>query len=86
MRVAAEKPDFTSRSALAIAPGRWRMRNGHIAQITHQKWLEYESAGKNAVFPIWFGRCIECNEHCTWNLNGTCAAVGKHAYDILVAA
>jgi hypothetical protein len=84
-RISAIVPDWKGRSDLALSPGRWRMRNDHVAIITHQKLLPYKSGGKDKVFPIWVGRCENCSTPCTWNDNGTYSAVGKHQNDILVA-
>ena len=78
-----DRPDWDVRSALKIAPGDWSQRNGHTAVITHQKLLEYETSGQRKVFPIWVGRCVECETPCTWNINGTYAAVGRHDFDLL---
>jgi len=86
MNIAAEAPDWDLRSALQIAPGEWRQRNGHVAHITHQKILEYQSEGKKKHFPIWIGRCVDCETPCTWNINGTYAAVGKHDFDLIAPA
>lgn len=85
MNVALEAPDWKNRSVLTIAPGRWEMRNGHIAIVTHQKILRYGEKQEKA-FPIWVGRCTDCNAPCTWNMNGTYAAVGKHGNDLLRGA
>lgn len=86
VRIVDEKPDFMARSVLDIRPGRWRMRNGHTAEITARKDLSYQSGGQNKKFPIWKGRCVECNAPMTWNINGTYAAVGKNPFDILEPA
>lgn len=72
--------DWKNRSALNIAPGLWKMRNGHIAKIIGTLKLPY---GVGKFFPVWKGVCVECNDPKTWNLNGTYAAVGKHANDII---
>lgn len=82
-RIVDETPNYRSRSALEISPGLWRMRNGHTAKIEKLMQLPY---GKGKLFPVWFGKCVECNEPKTWNIGGTYAAVGKHALDILGAA
>lgn len=78
--VAHEAPDFKNRSALQISPGLWRMRNGHTAEVLRAQNLPY---GDGKQFPIWVGKCSDCSEPKTWNLNGTYAAVGKHANDII---
>lgn len=83
LRIVDEPPDFWNRSALSLAPGLWRMRNGHTAKLEKLLQLPY---GKNQFFPVWKGICVECNEPKTWNTNGTYAAVGKHDLDILGAA
>lgn len=82
-RIADETPDFMARSVLEIAPGKWRMRNGHIAHITGRKNLRYTAGGKEKDFPIWVGDCLTCNEHKTWNIGGAYAACGRHALDIV---
>lgn len=79
-----ETPDFKVRSALALSPGLWRMRNGDTAEIVKLLHLPYkDSAGKQQQFQVWSGRCVDCQTPSTWNLNGCYAAVGKHAYDII---
>ena len=79
-----EPPDFRNRSVLKLGPGLWRMRNGHTAEIEKTLALPYkDNAGKNCIFVVWKGKCLDCNEHKTWNENGTYAAVGKHSLDIL---
>lgn len=83
LRIADETPDFMARSVLEIAPGKWRMRNGHIAHIAHQKNLAYTVGGKSKMFPIWVGDCLNCKERKAWNINGTYAACGRHALDIV---
>lgn len=83
LRIVDEAPTYGARSALEIAPGLWRMRNGHTARVEKLLQLPY---GKGKLFPVWKGLCVECNEPKTWNINGTYAAVGKHALDILGAA
>ena len=80
-----DAPDFRSRSILNVGPGKWLQRNGHTAEITHQRVAEYQSEGKKKAFPYWVGRCVECETPCTWNLNGTYAAIGKHEFDLLEA-
>lgn len=79
----AEPPDFSVRSVLQLAPGDWRMRNGHTARIDRKIDLPYQKGKKTLYFPIWAGNCVECGEGRTWNINGTYAAVGKHPFDIV---
>ena len=83
LRIVDETPDFWNRSALTLAPGLWRMRNGHTARVEKRLDLPYKVGTKHKTFPVWKGVCIECNEPRTWNVNGTYAAVGKHGYDIM---
>lgn len=71
---------------LVICPGRWHMRNGHTAEIVARKDLIYQSGGQNKKFPIWKGRCVECNAPMTWNENGTYSAAGNNSFDIIEAA
>lgn len=80
--ILGDAPDWSIRSVLTIAPGRWEMRSGHTALVTHQKILKYGDK-QDKSFPIWVGHCIDCNAPLTWNINGTFAAVGKHANDIV---
>lgn len=56
------------------------MRNGHTARIDEMLHLPY---GDNKKFHVWKGICLDCAEHKTWNVNGTYAAFGRHALDIL---
>lgn len=83
VKFADEQPDFMVRSVLVIAPGKWRMRNGHTAVVKKLLELPYKSGTRSRMFPVWSGRCLECNCGMTWNINGTYAAVGKSPYDIL---
>lgn len=80
MRLPAEEPNFKSRSILQIAQGLWQMRNGHTARVESLLQLPY---GDGKKFPVWKGKCVECGEHRTWNINGTYAAHGKHPYDLM---
>ena len=63
-----------------IAPGRYKLRKGHDAEVTGPKTLFCQ--GKS--YPIWVGRCITCNERKTWNPDGTYAGVGLHPCDLMV--
>lgn len=83
LRIIDEQPDFLARSVLSIKEGEWRMRNGHTAQVLGLLNLPYKDGAVSKNFPVWKGRCVECNEPRTWNINGTYAAVGKHGYDIV---
>lgn len=90
-RLVRDLPNWPSRSALTIEPGKWRMRNGHTAEIQRKTVLKYMSGQsdnlddprKERTFIIWYGRCVECNEAFGWNANGTYAANGKNPLDIL---
>lgn len=80
-----DKPDCADRSALVIEPGLWRMRNGHTAKIQKQLDIPYKDGmtGKQKVWKIWKGECIECETPMTWTINGTYAALGRHRNDII---
>lgn len=81
LRLPDDQPcDWALRSVLNIAPGEWCMRNGHTAKVEKLLQLPY---GEGKHFPVWKGICVDCNEPKTWNINGTYAAVGKHALDIV---
>lgn len=82
-----DAPDWDVRSALAISLGRYRMRNGHTALVLRSQAFPSKriSDGKEIPFVVWFGRCEECGEGCSWNANGTYAANGKHQNDIVGA-
>lgn len=83
-RTPAGTPDFRRRSKLELHPGCWKMRNGHVAEISRAIPLTFNDAlGKPQIFPVWFGKCLDCSEHKTWNINGTYAANGEHANDIV---
>lgn len=86
LRIPDEKPDFMLRSVLAIKPGRWRMRNGHTAEIFTRKDLTYQAGGQTKKFPIWKGRCVECNAPMTWNVGGSYSASGNNPFDIVEPA
>lgn len=75
--------DWRLRSVLQISRGDWRMRNGHLARVDRAIALD---AGGGKTFPVWFGKCVDCNEPKTWNINGTYAAVGLHPLDIVARA
>lgn len=83
-----DAPDWDVRSVMQLAPGRYRMRNGHTAIVLHPQSFPSKriSDGKAVSFVVWFGRCEECGEGCSWNANGTYAANGRHGYDIVGAA
>ncbi len=82
----AASPDWKARSVLTLAAGkRFRMRNGHTAEIRVSKTLTYGAGKSERRFVIWYGRCVECNEAFGWNDNGTYAAVGKHPLDLVKA-
>lgn len=78
-----DEADWRNRSSLQIAPGRWKMRNGHVAEITAGRDLHFVVSGEQKRFPIWAGRCTECSDPMTWNANGTYAAVGKNPFDLM---
>lgn len=77
-------PDFRHRSKLVISPGLWTMRNGHTAKVDRAIPLHYaDAAGRPQIFTVWIGKCVDCNEPKTFNINGTYAVIGKHANDIV---
>ncbi len=84
-RLTRDAPDWDVRSALTLSPGRWRMRNGHHAVIERSQSFDCRriADGSPTKHVVWFGRCEECGEGCSWNSNGTYAANGKHSFDIL---
>lgn len=86
--IADDAPDFSVRSALTLSAGLWHMRNGHTALLEKQIDLPYVEAatGKNRIYAIWKGKCVECNAPMTWTINGCYAAIGKHRNDIVRAA
>lgn len=83
VRIEDDMPDYAVRSALVVECGLWQMRNGHIARVEKRIDIPYESGGKACLFPVWKGRCLECNDPLTWNINGTYAAIGKHPFDLV---
>lgn len=80
-----EMPTWHSRSTLSPDIGFWRQRNGNVVQITKKLALQCQGPRGKAIFPCWFGHCTCCKTPCTWNINGTYAAVGTHAFDIIEA-
>lgn len=80
---APEDVDWKARSGPVISPGFWRQRNGHTAAIARLKFLEYVIRDERKTFPVWVGRCVECETPCTWNINGTYAAAGRHDFDLM---
>lgn len=86
-----ETPTWRYRSVLSLHVGRWRMRNGHTADVQRKKVLTYlsgqtdnaEQPRKERSFTVWYGLCVECNEPLGFNANGTYAAVGTHGNDII---
>lgn len=85
LRIVDEPPDYAVRSALTLTPGLWRTRNGHTARLEKRIDIPYREGrtGKQAVYPIWKGICVECNDPMTWTINGCFAAVGRHQNDIV---
>jgi hypothetical protein len=77
--VPAEAPDWAFRSRLEIEPGRWRMRNGHIAMVVGKMYFKYPAG----LVTVWHGTCLTCMEPKTWMKNGCYAGVGSHACDIV---
>jgi hypothetical protein len=81
-------PNWRSRSVVTLAIGRWKMRNGQFVKVKKLLQLPYiESATKKPkTHDVWLGKCECCNSVMTWNANGTYAASGRHAFDIIKAA
>lgn len=79
------EPEEQRISLLKLAPGDWRMRNGHIARLEKQVNLHYADprTGGPRSYPIWRGECVNCRTPMTWNINGCYAAAGKHRNDII---
>lgn len=69
------------RPNIDIAPGTYRMRNGHTAVITTFETLTY-ATGK---FVIWRGRCVECNAGLSWLElgRGSYGAGKSHPFDLM---
>lgn len=71
---------------LVIAPGLWRMRNGHSARVEARLDIPFtDKAGEDKLYPIWNGMCVECQERCTWRIDGHYAVTGDHAFDLVEA-
>jgi len=73
---------------LVLAPGLWKMRNGHTAEVLRRQDIPYTEGNsrKPAIYTVWHGRCLECQTPMSWTINGCYAAVGRHQNDILEAA
>ena len=84
-RLTRDYPDWQNRSVLDVGPGRWKMRNGHTAEIAYSRSFDAVRAddGRPTKFLVWFGKCETCGEGCSWNRNGTYASNGKHDFDIM---
>lgn len=76
-------PDITDRPS-TLSPGRWYMRNGHLALLKQQVDIPYkDSKGEQRTYRIWTGKCLDCNTPMSWTFHGTYAAIGRHRSDIV---
>lgn len=59
------------------------MRNGHTAEIKQQVKLPFDGKRGPEFFLVWKGRCVQCDETKTWNLDGTYSVSGPHEWDVV---
>jgi len=80
-----DAPDWGVRSVIDVKPGKYRMRNGHIARVRYFQRFRALTVGDRKPTDVifWFGKCMNCGEGCSWNANGTYAANGKHNFDLI---
>jgi hypothetical protein len=71
------------RGKIHLGIGRWRQRNGNLAEIAAKVTLRAKGPGGEFPFDVWQGRCLHCNSKMTWNLDGRWAGVGEHPFDLV---
>lgn len=69
-----------------IKPGIWRTRGGALVSVDKRITLKFMAHSGPGTLDVWKGRCLDCGENFTWQIDGSWSPVQRHALDLVSRA